>query len=189
MIRNILGASIALATFGLCQAALADEATSDGFPPSQNLSVNHVPGSDQGLDGTTAPLGGGSTYLFVAGSAFTPRTSAQTVTYPGGGCSYSTGALATSLELPDFAQIEGVRVYYYSTDASANVGLFLTNYPGDGSADDLLTETSSFGSGYSDEFFDADPALTVDNLSGSYVLTATMEAGTRFCGMRVFYTP
>lgn len=189
MTRLILGTSIALAMFGLCQPALASEGTSDGFPPAQNLSFNHVPGSDQDLDGTMTSMGGGSTYLFVAGSAFTPRTSAQTVTYPGGGCSYSTDALTTSLELPDFAQIEGVRVYYYSTNPSANVGLFLTTYPGDGSSNDLLTGTSSFSSGYSDEYFDAVPALTVDNLGGSYVLTATMDAGTRFCGMRVFYTP
>lgn len=189
MIRKMFAASIALAMFGLCQPALANEATSDGFPRAQNFSVNHVPGSDQDLDGTTAPSGFGSTYLFVAGSAFTPRRSAQMVTYPGGGCSYSTDALTTSLELPDFAEIYGVRVYYYSTNESDNVGLFLTNYPGDGTSDDLLTGTSSFSSGYSDEYFEADPALTVDNLSGSYVLTATMDAGTRFCGMRVFYTP
>lgn len=189
MIRNVCSVSIAAALFGFCAPSFASEGSSDGFPPAQNFSATHAPGADRDLHGTTVPLGGGNQYLFLSGSAFTPRTSGQTVTYPGGGCAYSDDALTTSLELPNAALIEGVRVYYYSTSASTSIAMYLTTYQGDGTFSDLLTGSTELSGGYSDEYFDADPALTINNLDGSYVLTALLDAGTRLCGMRVFYTP
>lgn len=188
MFRTIIGTSIAMALSAVCLPALAAEGTFDGFPPAQNLNYTHLPGADQAIDGI-AGIGGGSAYLFIAGSAFTPRTSGQTVSYPGGGCSYSSGALTTSLELPNGAMIEGVRLYYYSTSPTDNVGLFLTTYPGNGTSNDPLQGTSTSGGGYIDEYYNLDTAVAVNNASGSYVLTATMQPNTRFCGMRVFYSP
>ena len=188
MFRTIVGTSIATALLAACLPALAAEGTIDGFPPAQNLDYTHLPGADQETDGTTG-ISGGSAYLFIAGSAFTPRTSAQAVTYPGGGCLYSTGALTTSLELPNNAVIEGVRLYYYSTDPADTIGMFLTNYPGNGTSTDLRQGTSTSGGGYIDEYYDLDPSAVVNNAGSSYVLTATMAPNTRFCGMRVFYSP
>lgn len=188
MIKKMFAASIAIAILGTCLSASATEATSEGFPPAQNLNFYHVPGADQAVDGMTAPMGG-TDYLFLAGSAFTPRNSSQTVTYPGGGCAYSDEALTTSLELPNSAVIEGVRLFYYSNSSTDNVTLFLTTYPGDGTANDLLIGASTASSGYADQYFPVGSPVSIDNLSGSYVLTASIEPNTRFCGMRVFYTP
>src|SRR5690554_2550112 len=72
----------------------------------------------------------GSNSLFIAGSAFTPRTSAQTVTYPGAGCSYSDKAMTTSVNLPAGSSVTGVRVYYYNQDPSSTLGTFFTSYNG-----------------------------------------------------------
>jgi len=190
MKMKISGLAIAAALFGTCLPVIASEATSDGFPPAQNLDYTHLPGADQDTDGGAAPLGGNNFYLFVAGSAFTPRTSAQSVTYPGAGCSTSTNGITTSLQLPDGAEVQGVRLFYYNngTPGSA-VGLFLTAYTGVGGINDLLTGTSTQTTGYTSEFFAAPSALVIDNANQSYVLTATMGASVRFCGIRVFYIP
>lgn len=179
---------IAAALLCICLPALASEASSDGFPPAQNLNYTHIPGADQAFDRPPGLLGGES-YLFIAGSAFTPRTSSQTVTYPGGGCSYSTAALTTSLEMPDGATISGVRVYYYNVTPLAALGMFLTTYPGNGTSSDLLTGNLTSSSGYSSEYIGFTNPLLIDNFTGAYALTATTAAGTRLCGMRVFYTP
>lgn len=188
MIKRILAASVALAIFGACLPAIADEGSPGGSASTQNLNYNNAPGADQNFDGPAAIMGG-SAYLFIAGSAFTQRASNQTVTYPGGGCSYSNFALTTSLELPDAALIEGVRLYYYSASPTDNVSLFMTTYPGDGTSTDVLVSTSTLGTGYASEYFALGTPATIDNFSRSTVLTASMDANTRLCGMRVFYTP
>lgn len=187
MFRTLIGTSIALALLGTCLPALATEEAMDGSAPAQSVNYVHWPGADQEIDSASS-VSGGSTHLFLAGSAFTPRTSSQTVTYPGGGCLYSSGAVTTSLELPNNTLIHGVRVFYYSPISTARIGVFLTTYPGNGTLTDLLTGTTTFSGGYSDDYFSTSSALVVDNGSGSYVLTATMDPGTRFCGMRVFYS-
>ncbi len=187
MISKMIYSLIAMSMLGMCSPAFASEGGSDGLRSPNNFSSAHLPSLDQTAD-INAPAGLGGNYLFIAGSAFTPRTSTQTVTYPGGGCAYSTGALTTSLELPDFALVDGVRLYYYSNNASANVGMFFTSYDGSGNSTDRLTGTTSFSSGYSDEYFSSATAVTIDTLSNAYVLTATMDAGAQLCGMRVFYS-
>lgn len=189
MMYKIVGAAVAAAVFGACLPAFAAEATSDGFPPAQNLDYYHVPGPDMAADGTMAPAGGGSQYLFLAGSAFTPRTSSQTVSYLGGGCSFSNGAITTSLELPDGTSILGVRLFYYNSGSPGGVGLFFTQYDGAGGLNDLLTGTSTTNTGYASEFFPTTSTTLIDNASQAYVLTATMSANLRLCGMRVFYSP
>lgn len=179
--------SIAAALSCACLPALANEGNSGGLPAAQNLNYTHIPGADQAFDRPSGTLGGDS-YLFIAGSAFTPRTSSQTVTYPGAGCSYSTAALTTSLEMPDGATIQGVRIYYYNITPSAQIDLFLTTYPGNGTSSDLLTGNSTGSSGFSSEYIGFTNPLLIDNFDGAYVLSGTMAAGTRLCGMRVFYS-
>lgn len=188
MIKTILSMTVAAALYSVCLPALATEATSDGFPPAQNLNYYHAPGPDLAADGTAAPAGGNQ-YLFLAGSAFTPRTSSQSVTYPGAGCTFTDGAITTSLELPDGASILGVRLYYYNNAAPGSVSLFLTSYTGDGGLADLVTGSSTQNTGYTSEFFTPPSSLIIDNAGQSYVLTSTMNAGLRLCGMRVFYSP
>lgn len=177
---------LAAALLGACLSASAMEATSERFPPAQNLSYNHAPGPDMPVDGSTAPLGGNQ-YLFLAGSAFNPRTSSQLVTYPGAGCSYSDNNVTTSLELPDGVEILGVRLYYYNNGSPGSVGLFLTAYTGDGGVADLVTGSSLAATGYASDYFVPGSPLFIDNFGQSYALIANMNANQRFCGMRVFY--
>lgn len=189
MIRNILGASIALAMCGLCQPALASEGTSEGFPPQENYNYYHVPGPDIAADGTAALLGG-SEYLFVAGSALTPRASSTTITYPGGGCISSTGDFVlTSLNLPQGAEVIGIRLYYYNNGSASSANVALTSYSGSGGSSDLIFGTASGNTGYLSEFFGPATPLLIDNGGQSYAMLASMGAGLRVCGMRVFYSP
>ncbi len=188
MNKKILDLAAAAALFGACLPAFATEATSDGFPPAQNLNYYNVPGADQATDSLAAPLGG-SDYLFLAGSAFTPRTSSQTVSYPGSGCTFTDGAITTSLELPNGASVQGVRLYYYNNASPGSVSLFFTAYTGDSGLTDLLTGSSTVATGYASEYFPASSPVVIDNGGQAYVLTSTMSAGLRLCGMRVFYSP
>lgn len=188
MTLKIFGIWATVIVFGNSLLALATEGTANGEPPRQNVNYTHLPGADQGLDGIAAPSGG-SDYLFIAGSAFTPRTSAQTVSYPGGGCLYSNDAVNTSLELPDGAVVEGARLYYFSNSPTDNLELYLNRFPGNGSFSNFLSGETTYSSGYVDEYFFASPTITIDNLSGAHVLVVVMEPNTRFCGVRLFYTP
>lgn len=167
--------------------ASANEASSEGpgFPEPQNFNYTHAPGPDEDARLAAAPSGSDQ-YVFVAGSAFTPRTSAQTVSYPGSGCTSSDAAVTTDVQLPSGTEVLGVRLYYYDMAAAGSVGVFFTNYNGGGGTSDLITGTSTLESGYSSEFFAAPASVFIDNISGSYVLTATMDAGLRFCGARLF---
>lgn len=168
-------------------SALAAEASSEGpgFPEAQNFNYVHAPGPDEDARMGAAPAGSDQ-YLFVAGSAFTPRSSAQTVTYPGSGCTFSDAAVTTDVQLPSGTEVLGVRLYYYDMASVGSVGVFFTNYNGSGSTSDLITGTSTLESGYSSEYFSAPASVFIDNANGSYVLTATMPAGLRFCGARLF---
>ena len=186
MLRTIIGASIAMALLGACLPALAAEGTIDGFPPAQNLDYTHLPGADQSINGTN---GVSSAYLFLSGSAFTPRISSQTVTYPGGGCSFSSGFLNASLELPNGAEIQGVRLYYYNTDPTRKVQIVLNTFDGNGGYINLLDEYSTLSSAFTDEYFALSTPAVVDNYLNSYALVGATDIGTRLCGMRVFYTP
>ncbi|MGB0134279.1 hypothetical protein [Dokdonella sp.] len=194
MIRKWFGISIAVALGAACLPAFASEATTDGFPPAQNFNYTHLPGADQAADGA-AELLGASAYLFVAGSAFTPRDSSATVTYPGGGCStissltVASGYLLTSLELPTNAVIQGLRLYYYSPVAGNRVRAGVATYTGDGGTTDLLFVTSTESTGYTSEYFPLATPATVDNANQSYALLGSTETGTRLCGIRLLYSP
>lgn len=180
----------AAALFGACLPALATEATTDGFPPAQNLNYYHMPGPDMTADGITAPTGG-SDYLFVAGSAFTPRSSSTTVTYPGGGCINASGSyVVTSLELPQGAEISGVRIFYYNNGSANSATAALTSYAGDGGSSDLIFGTTTQNTGFVSEYFmPSSPPLVINNGGQAYALLASTGSGLQLCGMRVFYTP
>lgn len=126
-------------------------------------------------------------YLFLAGSAFHPRTSSQTLTYEGSGCISSDDAVTTDLQLPEGAVINGIRIYYYNMGQPGNVTTFLTVYDGAGTYTDLLVSDSTQDLGYASEYEALPSPETVDNLSQAYVLTANTDTGTQFCGVRVFY--
>lgn len=170
-----------------CAAAQAIEASSEGpaVPAQHNLDFVNLPGADEDARNGISPLGTGQ-YLFIAGSAFNARSSTQTVSYPGAGCTSSSDAVTTDVQLPSGTVVNGVRLYYYSNGASGNLGLFFTSYNGQGGLSDLVTGSSTVNTGYSSDYFAAGSPITIDNASNSYVVTVTMNPGQRFCGARVF---
>lgn len=180
--RQRLFSAILLA--GICVPAMAMEATSDGAAAPHNFSFYNAPGADDAALASPQVL---DSYLFVAGSAFHPRTSAQSVTYAGAGCISSSAAVTTDLQLPDGAAVYGVRTYYYNLGAPTSVYTSLTVYDGAGNFTDLLSEPSTLNGGYASEYFDFDPDLIVDNIPQSYVLTGNISSDAQLCGMRVFY--
>lgn len=186
MNKYLLGIPAAVALFGVYLPAFASEATSDGFPPSRNLNYTHAPGVDQAIDGTAATTSG-NRYLFIAGSVFTPRKSSQSVTYPGGGCIYSSEAVTTSLELPKNAQVLGVRLFYRNVSESTKVSAYLTSYTGDGLLSDAMNEDSTFDTGYASDYFAFTTPLIIDNYNQGYTLTGATDVNTELCGMRVLY--
>ena len=189
MIRKLLGIAAAAVLFGACLPAFANEATGEGFPPAQNLNYYHMPGPDMAVDGTAAPSAvNADNYLFVAGSAFTPRTSSQTVTYPGGGCTYTDGYTNTSLNLPEGVSVLGVRLFYYNNGSSGSVTAILNTFAGDSNANTLLSANSTMNTGYSSEYLVLASPSVIDNFNKSYLLIGAMRANTRLCGMRVFYS-
>ena len=190
MKKKILSIAAAVALLGGCPFAFATEATTDGFPPAQNLNYHHMPGPDMAADGAITPAGVAGQYLFVAGSAFTPRKSGQIITYPGGGCTNtSSDWVLTSLELPDGAEVLGLRLYYYNNGSAGSVSGALTSYTGAGGSSDLLVGTSTENIGYSSEYFPATTPLVIDNFAKSYALLGTTGIDLRLCAIRVFYSP
>lgn len=182
-IRHRLGTAILLAS--ACAMAMAGDATSDGAATPQDIQYFHASGADDGA--LADPRGIGDSYLFIAGSALSPRTSSQTVSYIGAGCIATNDAVTTDLQLPDGAEILGVRVYYYNSGQPGAVRTFLTSYDGAGSFFDHLNMPSTFDDGYASEYFPLPTPLVVDNFSQSLVLTANTSTGLQLCGLRVFY--
>ncbi len=143
---------------------------------------------DEGLDFGPEPRPESSTgYLFVAGSALNSRDSSATVTYPGAGCSTTSGVLTTDLQLPEGSTLTGVRTYYYDNAATGNVTTFVTRYDGVGNLADLLMNTLPHDSGYTSRYTTLSSPEVIHNADYAYVLTVNTGTGTRICGLRVFY--
>lgn len=185
-IRQRLVAAILLAS--ICAPAMSADGVSDTTAPQGEIGYHDVFGADEVARSETSPEAAVERYLFIAGSAFNARLSTQTVTYPGAGCTYSDKAVTTDLQLPDGAQMLGVRTYYYNDgEPTRRVTTFLSTYDGLGGVTDLLSVGSTGTAGYHSEYFALASPVTVDNINKSYVLSAMMDTNLRFCGMRFFY--
>ncbi|MCB1567179.1 MAG: hypothetical protein KDI78_16485 [Xanthomonadales bacterium] len=165
---------------------VAAEVTSDGLkqPFEARPIYNSAPGADEAAlsKATTAGF-----YQFIAGSAFNPRTSTQTVSYPGAGCTFSDANLTTDVQLPDGAVLEGIRFFYYDAGGTGGVTIYMTTYDGLGNYTDIGAVGSTLETGYSSEYLDIDPGHVVDNGSNAYVVIVNTNSGTRFCGARIYY--
>lgn len=130
-------------------------------------------------------------YYHIAGSAFTTRDSTSGWDYDSVGCvSLANGSelFTASLELPEGARIDYLRLFYRDTSAS-NGTTWITTYNGAGNFADLTSVSSAGNSGYGTTL---SPYLghIVDNASQSYVLNwQAAQTGTtmQLCGMRVAY--
>ena len=161
----------------------------DGLPDAFTIQAQQDP-SQQAMDSapTSVLAPQADHYLFVAGSALTPRTSTTTLNYPGAGCINASAAVTTDLQLPNGSTLQGVRVYYYDDSPAGSVGLWVTKYNGLGSVSDIINSTMPHAAGYADNYVAAPAVELIDNFNHAYVLTALTDTDTRICGFRVFYS-
>ncbi len=184
MLNNPTRLAFAIAL--LLTASHASATSSDGILGDGALLPEAT--LDEELDFDPEPRPESSTaYLFVAGSALNSRDSSATVTYPGAGCSTTSGALTTDLQLPEGSTLVGVRTYYYDNAASGDVMTFVTRYDGLGNFTDLLVNTLPHASGYANSYTALSSPEVINNANYAYVLTVNTGTGTRICGLRVFY--
>lgn len=135
-----------------------------------------------------------SRYLFISANTFTAYDSTTAHSYYNGGCIYHTGGsgwMEHSLELPDGAVVDQVRLYYFDNDPTNNAGMYLAAYDGAGNTSAIVTaNTSGAVNGYS--FIDSAVFNRVVNNSAE-ALSMSIHFGSattntlRICGVRVRY--
>ncbi len=183
-------ASLALSITLLLGTNSAIAASSDGIPDGSNPPPAHyTDGAGADLDPASG-LAPEATdhYLFIAGSALTPRNGSTTVTYSGAGCTTSSDWLTTDLQLPHGSTLYGVRTYYYDNAATGSLQTAVTRYDGQGDLTDLLLTTLPHGTGYANRYELLPTAEVINNIGYSYVLLVRPGTDTRICGLRVFYS-
>jgi hypothetical protein len=190
-LTKVHGCALAVVMAGCFTAASAMEGqgVSEASPANPTATPMHVPGADA-IDAASAPSGAAGTtgYLFVAGSAFTPRSSAAPVVYTGAGCINSVSDfVVTDLQLPAGVSVLGIRSYYYNNGQATSVTTALTSYDGAGGFTDQIVANSTLNTGYADEYTGAVTPVVIDNGSLFYLLLATTPVNLQFCGIRVFY--
>lgn len=133
--------------------------------------------------------------LFARYSAnvFVPYDDDMTYVYGGGGCRYRTGGTAWTdhtLQLPQGAEIDYLRIYFYDNDAANNASAFLFSFDDTGGYTQIATAEStgtpgwsSMGSGFFSYF--------VDNINQSLSLRLSYGGGTtgslQICAVRLRY--
>jgi hypothetical protein len=131
-------------------------------------------------------------YVFIPGSAFTPRTSSTNWVYGGDGCVYTTTSspdlFTHKLNLPHLSRIDYLRLFYYDISGS-NSSAYLTQYDSWGGVDDMLNARSDGNGGYGSNL---SPYLghVYDETTNTYVLNwiPVISGSTmQLCGMRIAY--
>ncbi len=95
------------------------------------------------------------------------------------------------IHLPEGAEINYLRLYYYDADTTHNSIAWITVYNGSGNTTDLLSVLSDGSSGYG-QALSAYINHIVDNEAYTYVLNwrpEIMSPKMRLMGMRVAYVP
>jgi len=186
--KQRLACALAMALAAWAATAVAREGTTDGAPVRPTALSHHLSAVDDAVPSAPAGVSGSTGYLFVAGSAFTSRDSSNAVSYAGAGCVVSTSNyVVTDLQLPDGANVLGIRSYYYNNGQPGSVAATLTSYDGAGGFTDHVIGNSTMNTGYADEYFGAVTPPVIDNASLSYALLGKTVANTQFCGIRVFF--
>lgn len=129
-------------------------------------------------------------YYSISGVAFQPRDSATTYAYQGVGCirrSAGSDMFVANLPLPDEAQIKYVRLYTYDSATGNTSGVFITRYNRLGAFNDLVSASSTSGTGYR-TFLSPEITENVDTNAYSYVVNwLPTNNTTALCGVRVAY--
>lgn len=141
-----------------------------------------------------AALNASDQFKFISANGFTPYDSTMTYGYAGGGCMYRSGGSGFSeysLQLPQGAEIDYLRIYYYDNDPVNDAGAFLFAFDGYGNYTELASAISSgasavhtsAGSGFFSHF--------VDNTNEAVAIRLTYGGATTtnlaICGVRIRY--
>ncbi|MCI0398352.1 MAG: hypothetical protein L0332_26455 [Chloroflexi bacterium] len=128
-----------------------------------------------------------------AAETFVAYDSSNTWAYDGGGCFHRTGGSTwwdTDLQLPDGAEIDYLRVYYYDMNGTTDAETILFQFDDIGGNVQLASAAGSGTPGYSSAgsgFF----SHFVDNTDHSYVLRIDFNGATtsdlRICAVRIRY--
>lgn len=177
---------------------IPDSSEIDGFDPALFMPQGGEPQEDEIK--TAASLNSASSingwselqYLSAAGSTLRPRNSTTAWTSGGsGGCIYSNSGTDTfnvNIQLPDGAQVNYLRLFYYDTSPADSIA-FLTTYDGAGGFTDVFQVSSTNAAGFGTTLSPYG-AHIVDNHILSYVLNwKPFVAGStmQLCGLQIAY--
>ena len=138
---------------------------------------------------------GQSTTLYkrYEASTFVPVGSDATYAYHGRGCVYRTGGedrYSHDLQLPEGAEIDYLRLYFYDIDPVNDAQAWLYAYDGYGNYTEVVSVSSSGTPGQSTAgsgFF----SHTVDNVDEALAIMLSYSTATnddlRICGVRIRY--
>jgi hypothetical protein len=133
-------------------------------------------------------------FKFISANTFVPYDDDMTYVYSSGGCMSRTGGgnyTEHTLQLPEGAEIDYLRVYFWDNDATHDATAYLFAYDGKGGSTSIAYASSSGqagsyrseGSGYFSHI--------VDNLNEALSLSLYYGGATtsdlKICGVRVRY--
>ncbi len=133
-------------------------------------------------------------FKFVSANTFVPYDDDMTYVYSSGGCMSRTGGgnyTEHTLQLPQGAEIDYLRVYFYDNDPTHNATAYLFAYDGKGHSTTIASVSStgeadayrSEGSGYFSHFVDN----SIEALSLSLYYGGATTSDLKICGVRIRY--
>lgn len=132
-------------------------------------------------------------FKFLSANTFVPYDDDMTYNYYDAGCMYRTGGAywtEHSLELPQGAVIDFVRLFFYDNDAEHDAQAYVAAYDGTGNTTAVATVSSVGVPGQSSVGISV-PAYTVDNVAAALSVSLNYGGATtsslRICGVRIRY--
>jgi hypothetical protein len=132
-------------------------------------------------------------FKFFSANVFVPYDDDMTYGYGGAGCVYRTGGTSFTehtLQLPQGAEIDYLRIYYYDMDAVNNARAILFTFDGYGGFTEIVAVESDGTPGQSStasDFF----SYFVDNINETLSLRLNYQSGSdsnlKICGVRIRY--
>lgn len=169
------------------------EKTTGGEPREPISNSLSSPGEELELTEAAAP-DAETFFLRLAGVNFRPRDSDMEYEYGGSGCMYRSDSVGeiyfyADVQIPDGAEIDYLRVYYYDNSTAYDASSFLFSFDGEGNYTEIAHATGSDTPGYGNAgsgFF----SYFVENTNGALVVNANLPSSDdtlMFCGVRIRY--
>lgn len=184
-----------LVVFGSVLAQRSDTPGSTQPPSSADGPV--TPAAPRMAEREPAATTYNSSLRFVGSTLRPRRNDVNYTTNSNGSCVYVTGGEPSTvwnlpLALPDGAQVERLRMYYYDTSASQTTYGWFSKYDLYGGLVQEWGVTSLYSSGNSYDDVVISPTETIDYSAYSYVLNwrpgYVITSTVQLCGFRLFYT-